>query len=74
MIDNVTRFELRFLPSLDQLESDRDDVIDRRSWQENWVADLAQPDQLPLPPVAVEVLLEVAGLGEIRRLYVLPAS
>ena len=74
MIDNVTRFELRFLPSLDQLESDRDDVIDRRSWQENWVADLSQPDQLPLPPVAVEVLLEVAGLGEIRRLHVLPAS
>jgi hypothetical protein len=74
MIDNVTRFELRFLPSLDQLESDRDDVIDRRSWQENWVADLSQPDQLPLPPVAVEVLLEVVGLGEIRRLYVLPAS
>ena len=74
MLDNVTRFELRFLPSLDQLESDRNDVIDRRSWQENWVADLSQPDQLPLPPVAVEVLLEVAGLGEIRRLYVLPAS
>ncbi len=74
MIDNVTRFELRFLPSLDQVESDRNDVIDRRNWQENWVADLSQPDQLPLPPVAVEVLLEVAGLGEIRRLYVLPAS
>ena len=46
-------------------------MIDRRDWQENWVADLSQPGQIPAPPVAVEVA-EIAGLGEIRRTYVLP--
>ena len=70
----VHAFELRFLSSTARLESDRNDVIDRRDWQENWVADLSQPGQLPAPPVAVEVVMEIAGLGEIRRTYVLPTS
>ena len=72
VLEDVTRFELRFLSSTARLESDRNDVIDRRDWQENWVADLSQPGQLPAPPVAVEVVMEIAGLGEIRRTYVLP--
>jgi general secretion pathway protein J len=74
ILEDVTRFELRFLSSTARLESDRNDVIDRRDWQENWVADLSQPGQLPAPPVAVEVVMEIAGLGEIRRTYVLPTS
>ena len=74
VLTEVERFELRFLLSTARLESDRNDVIDRRDWKENWVADLSQPGQLPTPPVAVEVVLEIAGLGEIRRTYVLPAG
>lgn len=74
ILEDVTRFELRFLSSTARLESDRNDVIDRRDWQENWVADLSQPGQLPAPPAAVEVVMEIAGLGEIRRTYVLPTS
>ena len=74
VLEDVTRFELRFLSSTARLESDRNDVIDRRDWQENWVADLSQPGQLPAPPVAVEVVMEIAGLGEIRRTYVLPTG
>jgi general secretion pathway protein J len=72
VLDRVTRFEVRFLPSVALIESDRDDVIDRRNWQESWIADLSQPGQIPPPPVAVEVLLDVIGLGEVRRVYVLP--
>ncbi len=73
ILEGVKRFELRFLSSLSAVESDRNDVIDRRNWQDSWIADLSQPGQMPSPPAAVEVLMEVAGLGELRRTYVLPS-
>lgn len=72
ILDDVTRFEVRFLPAVGMIESDRDDVIDRRNWQENWIGDLSQPGVPPTPPAAVEVVLDISGLGEVRRLYVLP--
>jgi general secretion pathway protein J len=73
ILEGVERFELRFLPALSVVESDRNDVIDRRNWQDNWIADLSQPGQMPSPPVAVEVIMELTGLGELRRTYVLPS-
>ena len=73
ILEGVERFELRFLPTLSAVESDRNDVIDRRNWRDSWIADLSQPGQIPSPPAAVEVLMEVAGLGELRRTYVLPS-
>jgi general secretion pathway protein J len=73
VLDGVERFEVRFLPNVAALEINRDDVIDRRNWEDSWVADLSQPDQGLPPPVAVEVTMEVSGLGEVTRLYVLPA-
>ena len=73
ILEGVERFELRFLPTLSAVESDRNDVIDRRNWRDSWIADLSQPGQMPSPPAAVEVLMEVAGLGELRRTYVLPS-
>ena len=73
ILEGVERFELRFLPALSAVESDRNDVIDRRNWRDNWIADLSQPGQTPSPPAAVEVLIEVTGLGELRRIYVLPS-
>ena len=73
VLDDIERFEVRFLPALSVLESDRNDVIDRRNWQDNWIIDFPQPGQLPAPPAAVEVVMEVVGLGEVRRTYVLPS-
>lgn len=73
LLDDIERFEVRFLPALSVLESDRNDVIDRRNWQDNWIIDFSQPGQLPAPPAAVEVVMEVVGLGEVRRTYVLPS-
>ncbi len=73
VLDDIERFEVRFLPALSVLESDRNDVIDRRNWQDNWIIDFSQPGQLPAPPAAVEVVMEVVGLGEVRRTYVLPS-
>ena len=74
ILEGVERFELRFLPALSAVESDRNDVIDRRDWRDSWIVDLSQPGQMPSPPAAVEVLMEVAGLGELRRTYVLPSQ
>ena len=74
MLDDVEGFEVRFLPTIVDLKSDRDDVIDDRDWRDNWIADVSQPDlELPIP-AAVEIVLQLAGLGEVRRLYVLPSS
>lgn len=73
LLDDIERFEVRFLSALSVLESDRNDVIDRRNWQDNWIIDFSQPGQLPAPPAAVEVVMEVVGLGEVRRTYVLPS-
>jgi general secretion pathway protein J len=73
VLNDIARFEVRFLPSLSVIQSDRNDVIDRRNWQDNWIADLSRPGQLPKPPAAVEVVMEVVGLGEVRRTYVLPS-
>jgi hypothetical protein len=69
----VDRFELRFLASVSELESDRNDVIDRRNWRDSWIADLSQPGQIPAPPAAVEVSIELSGVGEMKRIYVLPS-
>ena len=73
VLDDIERFEVRFLPALSVVESDRNDVIDRRNWQDNWIIDFSQPGKLPAPPAAVEVVMEVVGLGEVRRTYVLPS-
>ena len=72
ILEGVERFELRFLPALSAVESDRNDVIDRRNWRT--VGSLICLNRANAsPPAAVEVLMEVAGLGELRRTYVLPS-
>ena len=73
VLTEVDRFDLRFLASVSELESDRNDVIDRRNWRDSWIADLSQPGQIPAPPVAVEVSIELSGVGEMKRIYVLPS-
>ena len=72
LLNGVETFEVRFLGSLDMLEVTRDSQVDRRFWQENWIADVSQPDTLVEPPIAVEVRLFAQQWGELERLYVLP--
>ena len=73
MLDDVERFEVRFLPTISDVKSDRDDVIDDRNWRDNWMLDVSQPG-LELPtPAAIEIVLQLSRLGELRRLYVLPS-
>jgi general secretion pathway protein J len=73
MLDDVEGFEVHFLPTIGDVKSDRDDVIDDRNWRDNWILDVSQPG-LDLPtPAAVEIVLQLAKVGEVRRLYVLPS-
>ncbi len=74
LLDGIENLELRFLPSTENLEVDRDLVVDTRSWAPNWVPDPgAGATDLP-PPVAVELRLELEDLGALRRVYALPQS
>ena len=73
LIDGVEVLELRFLPSVYALEVDRYQVIDRRFWQENWVADVGFTDKIIDPPAAIEVRMILSDWGELERLYVMPS-
>ncbi|MDB4491378.1 type II secretion system protein GspJ, partial [Luminiphilus sp.] len=73
LLDSIDRFEVRFLPDIEALRISRGVEIDRRFWEENWLADISRPGAVIEPPAAVEVILEIEGWGEVERLYVLPA-
>jgi len=73
LLDGVTDFELRFLDNIEVLSVDRDLVVDTQNWARNRVSETgAALAALPVPPVAVEVRLELEDIGALRRLYELP--
>ena len=72
MLNDVEDFEVRFLASTNLLRVDRGVDIDKRLWQDSWIADVSQPGSVVEPPVAIEVRLQVEGWGDIERVYVLP--
>lgn len=71
LLENVDGFELRFLQSIDLLELDRNLAVDTRNWVENWVAEPGAPTVID-PPAAIEVRLQLADMGELRRIYEFP--
>ena len=71
LLEEVERFEVRFLGDITTLQAGADVTVDRRFWQENWLADISQPGAVIELPAAVEVLLAIEGWGEMERLYVL---
>lgn len=73
LLEGVEEFELRFLDSLDSLTVDRDLVVDTRNWARDWVAEPAAQSAAE-PPVALEIRLQIQGLGEVRRMYAIPFS
>lgn len=72
LLDEVLALELRFLPTTAGLALGSRTEVDTRRWPESWVADSSQPGSLPEPPAALELSLELADLGWVSRLYVLP--
>ena len=73
LLDEVDTLEFRFLPTINDLEVDRNQAIDRRFWQENWLAEVGFTNQLITPPAAIEMRITLADWGELERLYVMPA-
>lgn len=73
LLEGVEQLQLLFLGSLGELEAAGDSTaLDTRNWVENWLPDSSQPGQPLEPPLAIEVRLQLADWGEMRRLYVLP--
>lgn len=73
LLDKVDALEFRFLPTINDLEVDRSQTIDRRFWQENWLAEVGFTNQLIAPPAAIEMRITLADWDELERLYVMPA-
>ncbi|WP_439105942.1 type II secretion system minor pseudopilin GspJ [Congregibacter sp.] len=73
LLSGVVGFEMRFLDTIENLQLDRDLVVDTRAWSENWVADPGAGTAVPPPPVALELRLDLEDFGALRRLYELPA-
>ena len=73
LLEGVEVLELVFLGDLAAAERQgRGLTIDTRGWQASWVADTSAPDIVLLPPVALEIRLELEDIGELRRIYALP--
>ncbi|HKK23184.1 MAG TPA: type II secretion system minor pseudopilin GspJ [Pseudohaliea sp.] len=72
LLDGVDGLELRFLDRLDRLVAGGGSDVDSRDWERSWVREVGVDAPLPPPPVALELRLELAGSGELRRLYALP--
>jgi general secretion pathway protein J len=71
LLEGVREIELQFLGDIGALEFDRQLNVDRRYWQDSWIADVARPDVPVDLPVAVWLRLDVEGWDQLERLYVL---
>jgi general secretion pathway protein J len=73
LLAGVEDLQLSFLGSLDQLQvSSRGGNLDTADWEESWVQDTSAPGLELVPPVAVEISLQLESWGEMRRMYALP--
>lgn len=73
LLEGVTDLRLSFLDTPASLRPGaRGTVVDTRNWPENWVADTSQPGVPLPPPAALELVLELDDLGELRSLHALP--
>ncbi|RLQ23770.1 type II secretion system protein GspJ [Seongchinamella sediminis] len=73
LLTGVEEMRVLFLDSTDNARTvGQSTELDTRSWPENWVADTSQPGQVPDPPLAVELRLQLTDWGEMRRIYALP--
>lgn len=73
LLDGVEVLEVVFLGTLAEVEPAGQGIsLDTRNWLGSWVADSSAPEVDFLPPVALEIRLELEDIGEIRRMYALP--
>jgi len=72
LLEGVETLQVAFLGTLEELQTQSGSAaLDTRNWAENWVSDGSAPGTALLPPVAVEIRLQLQEWGEMRRLYAL---
>ena len=71
LLEDVEDLRLLFLGSID-LAGGTGVNLDTRQWPDNWVADTSQPNVTLAPPVALQITLQLADWGEMKRFYALP--
>jgi len=75
LLDDVEYLEPVFLRSLADAEAAGEGVtVDTRNWLDSWVVDTSGAGKSLGPPAAVEIRLQLADWGEMRRLYELPSG
>ncbi len=73
LLDDVENLQFAFLGTLDSVDTrGGNSTLDTRNWAENWVPDTSNPGQTLAPPLAIEIRLQLADWGEMRRIYALP--
>lgn len=73
LLEGVESLQLAFLGPTEELQTQTGSpALDTSNWAQNWVRDGSAPEAELLPPVAVEITLQLRGWGEMRRLYALP--
>lgn len=72
LLEGVDGIELRFLGDIGALRAGNSTQIETRGWEASWVADISQPGAVTPSPAALELRLDLADLGLLTRLYVLP--
>jgi general secretion pathway protein J len=73
LLEGVENLELAFLGSLSNVEpAAGGEGLDTRNWADSWIAERSAPGSVVAPPLAIEIRMQLEGLGEVRRLYALP--
>ena len=73
LLDGVEEMSVTFLSSLDAIDvGNSGKGLDTKNWLDNWIVDTSNPGVTLPPPVALEIVLQIEGWGELRRLYALP--
>lgn len=75
LIGGVTDLRLFFLDQPGNLgAASRGVSIDTRNWPESWAPDPMPSGSELAPPLALELVVQLDGLGEVRSLHVLPSQ
>ncbi|MEH6580468.1 MAG: type II secretion system minor pseudopilin GspJ [Halioglobus sp.] len=73
LLEGVEYLDLGFLGAVGGLEMSNDGKnLVTTNWVENWVPDSSVPGTVLVPPVALEIRMQLEDIGEVRRLYELP--
>lgn len=73
LLDGVDYLDLLFLGDLAEVGTVGEGIdLETRNWRDSWTADAGAQSNELVPPVALELTLQLQDWGEMRRIYALP--